>query len=280
MKSMADFGPTLEWDQLRVRGSKRKKILESHSTKSNAFLPNIAVEADCTQGYVSRVLKAKLTAEQPHQPAEPEAEHGEPKGFASWFQSIVETNIPDLKDALRASLRETPAQMRWTTNVEDPSRIRHITARELKGNTFPYDLNTTDKDEIKRGTEWLRYHFSGEKKSAQGFVIMDAHSGSDCKPSEALFNELPKLLDEPNYTKKFSPIFQKLQAKDAAKTKGDSKRRQAKMTDLAEKAQQRVEEATVLPLCRCISRLSSDKRINERKCAMRAVAPARSKIHA
>ena len=200
MKSMADFGPTREWDQLRVRGSKRKKILESHSTKSNAFLPNIAVEADCTQGYVSRVLKAKLTAEQPHQPAEPEAEHGEPKGFASWFQSIVETNIPDLKDALRASLRETPEQMRWTTNVEDPSRIRHITARELKANTFPYDLNTTDKDEIKRGTEWLRYHFSGEKKSAQGFVIMDAHSGSDGKPSEALFNELPKLLDEPNYT--------------------------------------------------------------------------------
>jgi len=227
MKSMADFGPTLEWDQLRVRGSKRKKILESHSTKSNAFLPNIAVEADCTQGYVSTVQS--------------------PEG---------------------------------KIYVEDPSRIRHITARELKGNTFPYDLNTTDKDEIKRGTEWLRYHFSGEKKSAQGFVIMDAHSGSDCKPSEALFNELPKLLDEPNYTKKFSPIFQKLQAKDAAKTKGDSKRRQAKMTDLAEKAQQRVEEATVLPLCRCISRLSSDKRINERKCAMRAVAPARSKIHA
>ena len=47
--------------------------------------------------------------------------------------------------------------MRWTTNVEDPSRIRDITARELKANTFPYDLNTTDKDEIKRGSEWLRY---------------------------------------------------------------------------------------------------------------------------
>ena len=52
MKSMADFGTTREWDQLRVRGSKRKKILESHSTKSNAFLPNIAIEADCTQVYV------------------------------------------------------------------------------------------------------------------------------------------------------------------------------------------------------------------------------------
>ena len=38
------------------------------------------------------------------------------------------------------------------------------------------------------------------------------------------------------------------------------------------------ERAVRKPLCRCISRLSSDKRFNERKCAMRAVAPARSKI--
>ena len=38
------------------------------------------------------------------------------------------------------------------------------------------------------------------------------------------------------------------------------------------------ERAVRKPLCRYISRLSSDKRFNERKCAMRAVALARSKI--
>ena len=40
------------------------------------------------------------------------------------------------------------------------------------------------------------------------------------------------------------------------------------------------ERAVRKPFCRCISRLSSNKRFNERKCAMprRAVAPARSKI--
>jgi hypothetical protein len=136
--------------------------------------------------------------------------------------------------------------MRWTTNLKEPSCIRHITKAELKANTFPYNLNSADENERKRGTEWLRHHFSGQKKSSQGFVIMDAHTDSNGKPSTALFDELPKLLDKEQYAKELKPIFQRLQDKKEDKTKGDGKRRQAKMTELARKAILRVREAEIL----------------------------------
>jgi hypothetical protein len=47
----------------------------------------------------------------------------------------------------------------------------------------------------------------------------------------------------------FKPIFQRLQEfcqEKGEKTKGDAKRRQAKMTDLTKKAQPQVKEATYL----------------------------------
>jgi len=250
MKSIADFGPMRERDQLQARDPKRKKmILEYKSTTPSLSTSDIAVKAGCTLNYVSRVLKAEQLLQQrqqPHQAEVPEAGHGAQESCESWFQRIVETNLLDLKAALRTSLRGNPQQIqRWTTKVEDPSRIRHITASELDANTFPYDLSSTDTAERKRGSDWLRHHFSGEKKCSQGFVIMDAHTGSDGKQSEALFKVLPTLLDEPSYAKEFKPIFQSLQEK-GEKTKGDAKRRQAKMTELTKKAQLRVEEATYL----------------------------------
>jgi hypothetical protein len=250
MKSIADFGPMRERDQLQARDPKRKKmILEYKSTTPSLSTSDIAVKAGCTLNYVSRVLKAEQLLQQrqqPHQAEVPEAGHGAQESCESWFQRIVETNLLDLKAALRTSLRGNPQQIqRWTTKVEDPSRIRHITASELDANTFPYDLSSTDTAERKRGSDWLRHHFSGEKKCSQGFVIMDAHTGSDGKQSEALFKALPTLLDEPSYAKEFKPIFQSLQEK-GEKTKGDAKRRQAKMTELTKKAQLRVKEATYL----------------------------------
>jgi len=250
MKSIADFGPMRERDQLEARDPKRKKmILEYKSTTPGLSTSDIAVKAGCTLNYVSRVLKAEQLLQQrqqPHQAEVPEAGHGAQESCESWFQRIVETNLLDLKAALRTSLRGNPQQIqRWTTKVEAPSRIRHITASELDANTFPYDLSSTDTAERKRGSDWLRHHFSGEKKSSQGFVIMDAHTGSDGKQSEALFKALPTLLDEPSYAKEFKPIFQSLQEK-GEKTKGDAKRRQAKMTELTKKAQLRVKEATYL----------------------------------
>ena len=200
-----------ERDQLQARDPKRKKmILEYKSTTPSLSTSDIAVKAGCTLNYVSRVLKAEQLLQQrqqPHQAEVPEAGHGAQESCESWFQRIVDTNLLDLKAALRTSLRGNPQQIqRWTTKVEAPSRIRHITASELDANTFPYDLSSTDTAERKRGSDWLRHHFSGEKKSSQGFVIMDAHTGSDGKQSEALFKALPTLLDEPSYAKEFKPV--------------------------------------------------------------------------
>jgi hypothetical protein len=198
---------------------------------------------------VCRVLKAKANEEQPSCPAqatETGAPHEAPEKYESWFQSVIETHFPDLKAALCTCVRETPEQMRWTTNLIESSCIRHITKAELKANTFPYDLNSTDESQRKCGTEWLRHHFSGKKKSSQGFVIMDAHTDSNGKSSTALFDELPKLLDNKQYAKELKPIFQRLQDKKEDKTAGDGKRRQAKMTELASKAILRVKEAKIL----------------------------------
>ena len=54
---------------------------------------------------------------------------------------------------------------------------------------------------------------------------MDVHTDSNGKPSTALFDELPKLLDKEQYAKELKPIFQRLQDKKEDKTKGDGKRR-------------------------------------------------------
>ena len=114
MKSMADFGPTREGDQLRARDPRRKKIiLESKSTKSSLSTSDIAVEAGCTSGYVCRVLKAKANEEQPSCPAqatETGAPHEAPEKYENWFQSVIETHFPDLKAALCTCVRETPEQ--------------------------------------------------------------------------------------------------------------------------------------------------------------------------
>jgi hypothetical protein len=49
---------------------------------------------------------------------------------------------------------------------------------------------------------------------------MDAHTDKDGNRSSALFDKMPKLCDNPWYSKKFQTIFQKLQAKEA---KGDGR---------------------------------------------------------
>jgi hypothetical protein len=112
------------------------------------------------------------------------------------------------KGILHDRKREQPR--RPSTNLLNPSRVRTITQRELKANTFPYKLNSTVPAEIKRSRAWIRYHLSGTKRGGQGFVIMDAHTDKDGNRSSALFDQMPKLCDNPCYSKKFQTIFQKL----------------------------------------------------------------------
>jgi hypothetical protein len=134
-----------------------------------------------------------------------------------------------LRAALEGETREREQSRCPSTNLLNPSRVRTITQRELNANTFPYKLNSTVPAEIKRSRAWIRYHLSGTKRGGQGFVIMDAHTDKDGNRSSALFDQMPKLCDNPWYSKKFQTIFQKLHAKEA---RGDGKRKQAKMTEL------------------------------------------------
>ena len=176
----------------------------------------IAARASCTTEYVRSVLKKNPINYNPDQAAErapsppsppcPEAAAQNP----SWFEKAVETDFAGLRAALEGETWEREQPRRPSTNLLNPSRVRTITQRELKANTFPYKLNSTVPAEIKRSRAWIRYHLSGTKRGGQGFVIMDAHTDKDGNRSSALFDQMPKLCDNPCYSKKFQTIFQKL----------------------------------------------------------------------
>ena len=173
----------------------------------------IAARADCTPDYVRSVLRTNPITSKPIQAAErasrapscPEAAAQNP----SWFEKAIETDLAGLRAALELEQRlQQPG--RPSTNLLNPSRVRPITQRELQANTFPGNLNSTDAKEIKRSKQWIRNHLSGTKRGGQGFVIMDAHTDKDGNQSSALFDQMPKLCDNPWYSKKFQTIFQKL----------------------------------------------------------------------
>ena len=121
-------------------------------------------------------------------------------------------------DPLLERLRRGETSPTLSTDLHRKSRIRNITAKELKANTFLYDLNSTDKKEQGRSRSWLRDHFSSTKRSSQGFAIMDAHKETDGSLSDALFEQLTPLLDDTDlvYRKELKTIFQTLQAKMTA----------------------------------------------------------------
>jgi hypothetical protein len=225
---------------------RKKRILKAKIDEPSLKNWEIAVIANCSSDYVGKVLKNhRATTHQAEAaellepaPAGPEAAAQNP----SWnFEKAVETNLAGLRAALEGGpLQQRKRPSRPSTNLLDPSRVRPITERELKAHTFGYDLNSTDPNEIKRSRSWLRNHLSGGKRGSQGFVIMDAHDDKDGEQRSAIFDQLPKLCDNPRYSKEFKTIFQKLQAKEA---KGDGKRKQAKMTDLVKLAALRVKEA-------------------------------------
>ena len=145
-------------------------------------------------------------------------------------------------DPLLERLRRGETSPTLSTDLHRKSRIRNITAKELKANTFLYDLNSTDKKEQGRSRSWLRDHFSSKKRSSQGFAIMDAHKETDGSLSDALFEQLTPLLDDTDlvYRKELKTIFQTLQSKK--KPKGDGKRLQAKMTALVAASKVRLKE--------------------------------------
>lgn len=188
---------------LSVRDPARKKlILDTKRENPSMTAREIAKIADCFPDYVRKVLNDKVAkrpkpvkanlreAALPALPV-PEAGHGaqaEP-GAASnpkWFQrAVAEADSAALiagLDPLLERLRRGEKSPKLSTDLRDPSRVRVITDQELKENTFPHDLNSTDPDEQARSRDWLRYHFSVFKRSTQGFAIMQAHIEDDGSP--------------------------------------------------------------------------------------------------
>ena len=250
--------PPPERQILKARDPGRKKrILDTKRANPSLKASDIARIAACEPRYVRQVLndllvkpvKANLREPAPPGPSGTEADHGaqaEP-GAASnpkWFQRAVANSAALIAglDPLLERLRRGETSPTLSTDLHRKSRIRNITAKELKANTFLYDLNSTDKKEQGRSRSWLRDHFSSKKRSSQGFAIMDAHKETDGSLSDALFEQLTPLLDDTDlvYRKELKTIFQTLQSKK--KPKGDGKRLQAKMTALVAASKVRLKE--------------------------------------
>ena len=239
--------------QLSYKDKKRKKIILDTKRKNPSLTPKkIAGIVECTADYVRKILrdqakpvKANVPEPDPLGHPVPEAGHGAQAkpGAASnpkWFERAVADSLPGL-DPLLESLRRGVKRPTLSTDLRDPSQFRVISNEELRENTFPNDLNSNDGQVQKRSREWLRYHFSGEKRSAQGFVIMAAHIEDDGFPSTDLFEGFPELLEKnQRYAKELKTIFQTLQSK---RPKGDGKRLQAKMTALVALSKLRLKEA-------------------------------------
>jgi len=140
----------VQYDQIPRRDPRRKQlILKTKLDHPSMENWEIAARADCTPDYVRSVLRTNPITSKPIQAAEraslapscPEAAAQNP----SWFEKAIETDLAGLRAALE---REQPR--RPSTNLLNTSRVRPITQRELKANTFHYNLNSTDLAEIKR----------------------------------------------------------------------------------------------------------------------------------
>ena len=242
-----------ERQQLSFRDKARKKFILDTKRGNPSLKPTeIARIADCTAAHVRSVLrdqakpvKANVPEPAPLGPPVPEAGHGAQAehGAASnpkWFERAVAESLPGL-DPLLESLRRGVKPPTLSTDLRNPSRVRVISDKELKQNTFPYDLNSKKPKDQACQREWLRLHFSAAKRSAQGFVIMAAHIEDNGSPSTDLFERFPELLDKNRfYARELETIFQTLQSR---KPKGDGKRVQAKMTALVALSKLRLKEA-------------------------------------
>ena len=242
-----------ERQQLSFKDKARKKIILDTKRNNPLLKPiDIAGIADCSASYVRSILrdqakpvKAYVPEPSPLSPPVPEAGHGAQAehGAASnpkWFERAVADSLPGL-DPLLESLRRGVKPPTLSTDLRDPLRVRVISNKELKQNTFPYDLNSKNRKDQARNREWLRFHFSAGKRSAQGFVIMAAHIEADGFPSADLFERFPELLEKnTRYAKELKTIFQTLQSQ---RPKGDGKRLQAKMTALVALSKLRLKEA-------------------------------------
>lgn len=221
-------------DVLPERVSRKAlQILEVSSQNGEYSQKHIADSVKCSVRYVRKVLSGR--AKQAAQAAEKEAASNR-----KWYEIIANNHLASVSAAIFAS--ESTAN---STDLLNPSEFRDLTEAEEKANTFPHSLYSDNQQDVHRSQAYVRHHLSGQKKSSLGFLLMDAHTEGGSSTSEP--SDITRLLElvdtNTKYTKQLRPIFQTLQSKGIAKTYGDLKRRQAKLSDLAGVAELRVKEA-------------------------------------
>jgi len=156
-----------------------------------------------------------------------------------WYE-ITDIKLEECKAAARNELPKL------TTDLEESVTVRDITERELKLHTYPHTISGRDalKDrnkKLKAGRTWLQERLTADAQPKhQGFVIFPPPEGV---VHTCVNEQLPSLLDSKDYHKLIQPIFQTVQTQRSKNTsKGDKKRRQAKMMDVASMAVKRVTE--------------------------------------
>ena len=170
---------------------------------------------------------------------------------------------------------------RWTTDLDPSVTVRDLTQKELKSHTYPRTISEHDDSEVmkqkeKNGREWLQARLTDPPdRYHNGFVIFPPSDGDD----DTVMSQLTSQLDETAYQKTITPIFQSVQGRKRGRrvevSRGDNKRRQAKMWNLAAKPIKQVGEAEVI-----FNRfkVESDKRESARA-TLEAMRPELSVLH-
>jgi len=195
------------------------KILELHSEGKKTV--EIAEAVGCTERNVRKCLQRQRQLE------------SEEREESQWFRRIIKTKLADLNAHIgAAAVASSGVGTSFSTDLANPDKIRLISSKELSSNTYPHSW--TDKNDHGKGSEWIREHLSGSKKSSHGFII---------KKDEVFESseDFIRLLGRDEYQKQFTTIFQNLQSKK--KPRGDGKRKQAKMKSLLQVAISNVKQA-------------------------------------
>jgi hypothetical protein len=123
---------------------------------------------------------------------------------------------------IAAAHREIPE---WSTKLAEDVPVRDTTPDELELHTYQQTLSGSETEEerkrqVKCGRRWLQERFTGPAGNAHhGFVIFPAPHVSDVN------EQLSSLLDQTNYNKVLTSIFQTVQGPNGNTSFGDKKRK-------------------------------------------------------
>jgi hypothetical protein len=208
---------------------RKRKILEFHSL---GYGPKAI--ADLVGG-------ARQSIHDVVQKAEKEARAPQAAKANPWYQCRADGKFDECIAAAHMGRPE------WTTKIAEAVIVREMTQKELDLHTYPHTTSESDcskerKRKIKAGRRWMQERFTASSPgyNHHGFALFPPSPDIDY----SVVNErLPRLLDSSNYQKVLKGIFQSVQGKGGTTSKGDGKRKQAKMLELVKMAETRCTEA-------------------------------------